>query len=188
MSSQELSFQEKNIIFIGFMGVGKTTIGQEVAVQLDREFIDIDEKIVQEFGMPVPEIFHEYGEKAFRAKEKEIALFHVEQQKKVISMGGGAFMQEEIRDACMKQSVIVFLEMSWDSWKERIPSLIDTRPVLQNLSMEGIEELFYKRQDLYTTNHYRINTDDQDVGEIAERIIDSLQRDGEINTQDEPFS
>ena len=72
MVRHELSLREKSIVFVGFMGVGKTTIGKKVAKKLYRDFLDIDEEIEKEFGMSTREIFEKFGEKTFREKEKEI--------------------------------------------------------------------------------------------------------------------
>ncbi len=96
MQTNERALREKSIVFIGFMGVGKTTIGRLVAKKLYRSFIDIDEVIEQEYQMPVPEIFKTIGEKEFREKEKQLIQHYAQQKLKIISVGGGAFMQEEV--------------------------------------------------------------------------------------------
>ncbi|MFL6516899.1 MAG: shikimate kinase, partial [Bacillus sp. (in: firmicutes)] len=64
--------RNKSIVFIGFMGVGKTTIGKMVANKLNRDFVDIDEQIEKEYNMPVSQIFSEFGEKVFREREKSL--------------------------------------------------------------------------------------------------------------------
>jgi shikimate kinase len=179
--TNHVSFREQNIIFIGFMGVGKTTIGRKVAERLYRSFIDIDEEISKDFGMPIPEIFEKYGEKTFREKEKEYVEYYTNQRLKVISMGGGAFLQDEIRDMCLKSSIVFFLDMGWESWKDRIDVLIDSRPVLQNRSIEEIEELFHKRQNIYSIHHSRFETDNHSVDEAVDYIIDSLKLAWELN-------
>src|SRR5690625_1814071 len=120
MLSDRTSIREKSLVFIGFMGVGKTTVAQLVAKKLYRDFIDIDEEIEKEFNLPTTEIFKQIGEKKFREKEKEYVLHYCKQPLKVISLGGGAFMQEEIRKACLEHSIVFYLDISWDSWKEQI--------------------------------------------------------------------
>jgi len=175
MQNNNLNYREKNIIFIGFMGVGKTTIGKLVAKKIYRSFIDIDHEIEKEFAMSIPEIFDKYGEKVFRQKEKEMITKYSDQRLKVISIGGGAFLQEEIREICLRTSIVFFLDMSWESWEERVDILIDSRPVLQNLTLEGMKELFLKRQDVYDIHHSRYNTDQQSSEEVADYIIDSLK-------------
>ncbi|PAV27776.1 shikimate kinase [Virgibacillus profundi] len=167
--------KEKSIVLIGFMGVGKTTIGQAIAKKLQREFIDIDEKIEKEYHMPTSDIFKRYGEKTFRKKEKDMIEHFSMQKFKVISVGGGAFLQKEIRDICLAECIVVFLDLTWDSWKERIALLIDSRPVLQGKSIDEIKELYYSRQPIYKENHLKIQTDDLDTEEAADAIIDSLK-------------
>lgn len=169
------SIREKSLVFIGFMGVGKTTVAQRVAKKLYRDFIDIDQEIEKEFGMPTTDIFKEIGEAAFRAKEKEYVLHYCQQPLKVISLGGGAFMQEDIRNACLDHSIVFYLDISWDSWKERLHMLVDSRPVLQNKSIEDIETLFNERRTLYEDHNSKLVTDNFNEEEVADYIIDSVK-------------
>lgn len=171
----ERSLREKSIVFIGFMGVGKTTVGRLVAKKLYRSFVDIDEEIEKEYGMPVPEVFKLIGEPAFREKEKELVRKYSMQSLKVISLGGGAFMQEEIRDLCLNNCTVFYLDMSWDSWKERLHLIMGNRPVLQGKSMEEIEELFYKRQGTYADHNSKITIDQLPAEDVADYLTDSLK-------------
>jgi shikimate kinase len=171
----ELPLKERSIVFIGFMGVGKTTIGKVVAKKLYRDFIDIDVELEKEFKMPIPQVFKEFGEKAFREKEKEFTIKFAKQGLHVISVGGGAFLQEEIKKACLDSCIVFFLDLSWDSWKDRISLIIDSRPVLQGKTIEEIEELFNSRQEIYEVHHSKVNTDNHDIEEIADYIVDSLK-------------
>lgn len=170
-----MALREKSIVFIGFMGAGKTTVGQIVAQKLYRTFIDIDQEIEKEYGMPTSEIFKKIGEKPFREKEKALISNYCQQKLKVISVGGGAFLQKEIRDICLENSIVFYLDVSWSSWKERLNILIDSRPVLQGKSLEEIEELFNKRQDTYSLHNSKFKTDNLQVEEVADYIIESLK-------------
>lgn len=175
MINKNTSLRMQSIVFIGFMGVGKTTIGQKVARKLYRDFIDIDQEIEKEFNMPTTEIFKKFGEKAFREKEKSVIESLSQQQLKIISVGGGAFLQEDIRNICLSNCIVFYLDLSWEYWKERIGLLIDSRPVLQSRSLEEIEKLFYTRQEIYSYHHSKVNTNDLDVDEVADFIVDSLK-------------
>ncbi len=125
--------------------------------------------------MPTTEIFKKFGEKAFREKEKSVIESFSQQQLKIISVGGGAFLQEDIRNICLSNCIVFYLDLSWEYWKERIGLLIDSRPVLQSRSLEEIEELFYTRQEIYSYHHSKVNTNDLDVDEVADFIVDSLK-------------
>jgi shikimate kinase len=175
MVKQEMPLREKSIVFVGFMGVGKTTIGRRVAKKLYRDFTDIDEVIEKEYGMPTTEVFKMFGEQKFRQREKEIIVQLSKQPLNIISVGGGAFLQDEIRKACLENCLVFYLDLSWDSWKERISLIIDSRPVLQGKSLEEIEELFYSRQSAYSLHNSKVQTDNLDVEEIADYITDSLK-------------
>lgn len=181
MENRQVPLKEKSIVFIGFMGVGKTTIGKLVAKKLYRDFIDIDEEIEKELNMPIPQIFNEIGEKAFRQKEKEMIIEQCRQKLRIISVGGGAFLQEEIRKECLSSCIVFFLDLSWESWKERVSLIIDSRPVLQGKTIEEIEELFYNRKEIYSAHHSKISTDDYEIEEVADFIVNSLKLAWELN-------
>lgn len=182
MQKREIPLRERSIVFIGFMGVGKTTIGQLVAKKLYRDFIDVDAEIEKDYGMPITDIFAKLGEKEFRQREKDYILKVCEQRLNIISLGGGAFLQKEIRDACLQNCIVFFLDMSWESWKDRISLIIDSRPVLQGRSLEEIERLFYERREIYQDHHSKILTDDLDMEEAADYIVDSLKLAWELHS------
>lgn len=175
MLKREVPLREKSIVFIGFMGVGKTTIGSLVAKKLYRDFIDIDVEIEKEYGMPITQIFQTLGENEFRKKEKEFIAKICKQRLNIISLGGGAFLQKEIRDICLENCIVFFLDLSWESWKDRIHLIIDSRPVLQDRTMEEIEELFYQRQEIYSDHHSKITMDNAEIEETVDYIVDSIK-------------
>ncbi|WP_042374428.1 shikimate kinase [Neobacillus jeddahensis] len=156
------------------MGVGKTTIGNLVAQKLNWEFIDIDEYIEKEFNLPVSQIFAKFGEQVFRDKEKEVIKRLSEQPQKILSLGGGAFLQEEIRQECLKNCIVIYLDLSLEAWKERLALIIESRPVLKGKSINEMEELFYQRQAVYSDHHLKIATDHKSVEGISAEILDAL--------------
>ncbi|GIM46888.1 shikimate kinase [Collibacillus ludicampi] len=172
----EIPIREKNIVLIGFMGVGKTTIGKLVAQKLYRDFIDVDEEIEKIYKIPITQIFKELGEKEFRKFEKEFIVNTCSQTKlKVISLGGGAFLHEEVRNVCLSRCIVIYLDLSWESWKERLPLIIDSRPVLQNKTLEEIEEIFFKRREAYALHNSKICTNDLPPETVADSIVESIK-------------
>jgi shikimate kinase len=174
--TKDIPIREKNIVLIGFMGVGKTTIGQLVARKLYRDFIDADHEIEKRHKMPIPEIFEKFGEKHFRQLEKNLNIdLCTNYRLKIISLGGGAYLQEEIRNVCLANCIVFFLDLSWDSWKGQLPLIIDNRPVLKNKSLEEIEELFLKRKDSYSIHNSKFSTTAFDAETVANQIVESIK-------------
>ncbi|MBY6086073.1 shikimate kinase [Priestia flexa] len=163
---------DQTIVLVGFMGVGKTTIGQALARKLDFQFIDTDQRIEAEMGMQTTDIFRVHGEAFFRQKEKETITQLVKKKKTVLSLGGGAFLQAAIRDTCLQNGIVICLSLSFDGWKERLDDLLPTRPVLQGKSLVEIEELFYNRQAIYQSHHKKVVTDALTPEEVADEIIE----------------
>ena len=167
---------QSTIVLIGFMGVGKTTVGQVLARKTGRPYTDTDDAVVDAFsGMTIPEIFRTHGEPAFRKKEQEVILSLVKETGGVLSLGGGAFKQAPIRDLCLQEATVVCLDMSFERWKERLGDLIDSRPLLQGKSDDEIEALFYERRSLYQDHHIKVRTDDLSPEEVAEAILGDIR-------------
>ncbi|MEN1968643.1 shikimate kinase [Lentibacillus sp. N15] len=175
MTIHNINNKEKSIVLTGFMGVGKTTVGKLLANRLNRTFIDIDKEIENEYQKPITKIFKTIGEKAFRQKEKETVIHYAKQGGKIISLGGGAFMQKEIKDACLENCIVIHLDISWKAWKERMSMLVEGRPVLQSKSIEDIEALFSRRRETYLKSHFTLITDDYSEEEVTENIINKLK-------------
>jgi shikimate kinase len=181
LTNTPLSFKEKNIILIGFMGVGKTTIGHVLAKKLYRDFIDVDQEIERQHNMPVSQIFKTMGEKQFRLMEKDYILDLCQNSRlKIVSLGGGAFLQEEIRNVCLSTSIVFFLDLAWKSWKDRLHMIMDNRPVLQNKTLQEIEDLYNHRQGVYSLNNSKVSTDNLEPEEVADYIIHTLKLGWEI--------
>lgn len=176
-----LSIREKSIVCIGFMGAGKTTVGKLLARRLCRDFVDIDEEIEKAFGLPIPQIFSIHGEKAFREKERELIRAFTQQPLLVISLGGGAFLQEENRKICLSNGIVLHFDISWDSWKQRVHILTENRPLLKDKTLEEMEQLFRERQIIYSANHSQFQVDDYEAMEAAEYLADSLKLSWDIH-------
>ncbi|RAK13970.1 shikimate kinase [Anoxybacillus vitaminiphilus] len=172
----EIPLRERNIVLIGFMGVGKTTIGQLVAKKLYRDFIDVDQEIENRCNMPIPMIFEQMGEDYFRKVERELIVdLCTNTRLKIISLGGGAYLQEEVRNACLSHCIVFFLDLSWEYWKDRLPLIVNSRPLLKNKTLEEVEQLFFKRREAYSLHNSRVLTNELDPETAAEQIVESIK-------------
>lgn len=162
------------IIFNGFMGVGKTTIAKNIAKKLNYSFIDIDDEIIKVFKLPITEIFEKFGESAFREKETELIKLYTREPTTVISLGGGAFKNKINADTCLNNGIVIHLDLAYEQWKERIPQLINTRPILQNKTNEEIKQLFEDRQKIYQERHLYISINYLTEIEVTKKVIDKL--------------
>lgn len=174
MKNNELPLIEKNIVLVGFMGVGKTSIGKRFAQKMYRDFIDIDEQIEASELLTIPEIFQTYGEAYFREKEEELVFSACEQKLKIISLGGGAFTQPRIKQKCLSDCIVIYLDIGFDSWKERFHLLVDSRPILQGKTINELEDLYNTRKKAYANHHSRLKTDAFSIEEAAEYLKQSL--------------
>lgn len=139
----------QNIVLFGFMGCGKTTVGNELALNTGRELVDTDTLIEQSEGMSINEIFRLHGEPYFRDREHEICLGLSERSRLIISAGGGALTFARNIDALKKGCILVLLDVSPEVIYERLAN-DNTRPLLQcEDKMAAIRELYAKRDGIY---------------------------------------
>ena len=96
---------KENLVFLGMMGSGKSSIGSHIAKKLRFNFIDIDKEIEKELGIPIKKIFEIEGEDYFRKFEEKITLKKLKLNPVVISLGGGGFTNKKIRDLVLKNSI-----------------------------------------------------------------------------------
>lgn len=162
----------ENIILIGFMGAGKTSVGKRYANEYQIPFLDTDEYIEEMAGKKVSQIFKDSGEEEFRRMETEAvrSLFQKEGSH-VISVGGGLPMREENRKLLKKLGTVVYLKVSADTVEKRLKG-DTTRPLLMKENPRAeIERLLALRGPVYEdASHLIIETDDKDTEVIIEEI------------------
>src|SRR5437870_5642012 len=127
----------RSIFLVGFMGSGKSTIGQALASHLKREFVDLDEVIVERAGRSIPEIFSGVGEDYFRALEREALKELAAGQPSVVALGGGAFVSDENRALVREQGIAVWLDCALETIIERLGE-DDTRPLYSGRSRDEL--------------------------------------------------
>ena len=160
----------KNIVLIGMMGSGKSSIGKNLAKRLDLEFVDIDRKIEFNETLSVTDIFKKYGENYFREIEEKTSLKHLKSENTVISLGGGGFINSSIRKLCQKKSISFWLNWKNETIIKRIYRS-KKRPLVMKLSKNQINELIKKRSKIYELSDHKINCDKLDKIQIINKIL-----------------
>ncbi len=136
----------KEAIFLcGFMGAGKSSIGQALAKELKWPLLDTDALIEKEYGS-IPLIFAEKGENYFRQIEAELAQKLASAEKAVISTGGGFVLSEAVQQA-LKDSCVIYLDVPFENCWQRIRN--SDRPLVHSNSKEQLHQLYLKRQEIY---------------------------------------
>ena len=162
---------KKNLVLLGMMGVGKSTIGKIVAKRQDMEFIDIDEIIEKKFSMKISEIFKQKGEKIFRVEEEKESLKSLKKNNCVIALGGGAFINKNIRENVLKYGVSMWLDTDLKTINERT-KWNTKRPLLNNEdNQETIMKLYSKRKNIYQLADHKIDCGNLVKEDIAKKII-----------------
>lgn len=166
----------RNVILIGFMGTGKTSIGRRVAQSLGFDFVDTDERIIEKAGMPITEIFAEQGEEKFRDLESTVLRSTTARKNQVISTGGGVVLREENREVLARSGYVIWLNASPEAILERV-SRNQERPLLQAADPLGtIREMLKQREPLYlATADFTIDTDGLSPDETAFGICESAR-------------
>ncbi|WP_291952805.1 shikimate kinase [Campylobacter sp.] len=163
--------KKTNLLFIGFMGCGKTTIARAYAQRYDKFFIDTDELIKQKFNLEIYEIFSTYGENFFRNEEKKILYFLKHIKNSSIASGGGFVKQKKISDI----GIVVYLKSSFEFILKRLDQTqIYTRPLLSNLANAKI--LFDQRSQKYEKKaNLIIDVENKNIEDIISQIYKEVK-------------
>ena len=169
---------ERPINFVtitGFMGVGKSRIGRELARELMLHFIDLDRYIERETGLSIPDIFRHLGEDTFRQLEVGSVAELVQKDFLVLSLGGGTFVNAENRERLMKRGPVVALWASPETILDRVSRRPGQRPILQTPNpLERIRSLLSERESIYRQANIHVSTDGRKIPEVVDEIIDQL--------------
>ena len=145
---------KKNIVFLGMMGSGKTSIGQLVSKKLNLQFYDIDQIIEKELEMSISAIFERKGEKFFREFEEKITLKILKKKLIVVSLGGGAFINKKIREEILKNHLSFWLKWNSKTLLQRIKKNMK-RPIALRSSTNELVNLIKKRSIVYSESKQR---------------------------------
>jgi len=165
---------QRSIVFVGLMGAGKTAIGRKVAAELGLPFVDSDQEIEAASRMTIPELFERYGEIEFRALEQRVIARIFEAGPQVLSTGGGAFMNAQIREAITSHGISVWLKADIDVLMERVAKK-QNRPLLQAADPRAVmERLIAERYPAYAGADVTVVTRDERKEVIAAEVIEAL--------------
>ena len=169
------------IILLGYMGSGKSTIGQTLANELNLSFVDLDHAIEKEIGMSIRDFFEASGELKFRRLENDVLeKVILENRSMILSTGGGTPCYGnnlELMKSALKTKVF-YLKASIKTLSERLVSEKDTRPLIQAIREEDLPEFIskhlFERSSFYLQAHHVIDIDQKSVKTIAKEIIELL--------------
>jgi shikimate kinase len=160
----------KNIVFLGMMGSGKSSIGNLVSKKLNIPFIDIDYLIEEHAGMSISEIFKNNGEDYFRNLEEKITLKTLKNNKSVIALGGGGFINDKIRKDILLKHFSFWLDWDESILLKRIRGS-KKRPLAFKSTDKEIKAIIMKRAKIYSKAQFRINCNKLTKTEIINKII-----------------
>ncbi len=162
------------IVFVGLMGAGKTAIGRRLAQSLGLPFVDSDHEIETVSRMTIPELFERYGEPEFRALEQRVIDRLLREGPRVVSTGGGAFMNAQTRGAVAERGVSIWLKASLDLLMERV-ARNQNRPLLRSADPRAVmERLMAERYPVYALADITVETRDAKREIIAEETLARL--------------
>ena len=142
---------KKSVVLVGLMGAGKSCIGELLAKRLCLPFVDADEEIEKAAGCSIAEIFDTYGEKEFRAGERRVIKRLLMQPVQIIAAGGGAFMDNQTREAIRQLAISIWLKVDLEVLVSRTMRR-DHRPLLRGRNhRDTLQRLLIEREPLYGT-------------------------------------
>ena len=161
---------KENLVFLGMMGSGKSSIGLLVAKKLELNFIDIDKEIEKELGITIKKIFETEGENYFRKIEEKITLKKLKLNSAVIALGGGAFTNKILRKEVLKNNISFWLNWNINVLISRI-RYSKKRPLAFNASDNQLIDLIKKRNNIYSKALYEIKCDNVSKNQIVKKIL-----------------
>ena len=161
----------KNIVLLGMMGSGKSTIGYLLSKAINFNFMDVDKFIEKEANLKIYDIFQKKGEIYFRNLEEKITLQLLKNSKSIISLGGGSFINKNVRKEILKNHISF-----WLSWKNStiISRVLKSkkRPIAFNSSKNNLKKLIKERSNIYSQAKYKINCETLTKNMIVKNIIE----------------
>lgn len=166
----------RNIMLIGFMGTGKSTVAAYMNQAYGMEVVEMDEVLAEREKMTIPEIFDQYGEEYFRNRETELVQELQKVENQIVSCGGGVVLREQNVDEMKKAGVIVLLTALPETILERVRE-DENRPLLRgNKNVAFIEKMLEERGPKYrAAADVVVATDGKDAATICREIMEKVQ-------------
>ena len=165
----------KNIVLLGMMGSGKSTIGYLLSKTINFNFLDVDKVIEKETNLKINDIFQKKGEIYFRNLEEKITLKLLKDKGKIISLGGGGFINKNIRKEIIKNHISF-----WLNWKSStiINRILNSkkRPVAFNSSESNLKKLINERSTIYAEANFKLNCETLTKNMIIKNIIELYEK------------
>ena len=162
---------KKSLVLTGMMGVGKSTLGKVLSLKLNSKFIDVDKLIEKREKMSIQNIFKAKDEKYFREIEEKITLEVLDTFPAVIALGGGAFINKNIRDKVLKRSISFWLDSNINTLLKRMSNK-KKRPLIDKESPKAeLIKLYAKRKDAYKMADHKIDCSKYTKNEIIKQIL-----------------
>ena len=171
---------EKNLVFIGMMGSGKSTIGNLVSKKLKLNFFDTDSEIENQLKMKISEIFKEKGEIYFRNLEEKITMKKLKENNAVISLGGGTFENLKIRKDILHNHLSFWLKWEENTILKRIRNS-KKRPLAFEENESNLKNLMKRRKKIYEKALFTIKCDNLSKNEIVDKIINIYENNKDPN-------
>ena len=165
----------KNIVLIGMMGSGKSTIGYLLSKNINFNFLDVDKFIEKEMGLKIHDIFQKKGEIYFRNLEEKITLKFLKGKGKIISLGGGAFLNKNIRKEILKNHISFWLSWNNSTIIKRILKS-KKRPIAFISSENNLKKLINERSNIYSEAKFKINCETLTKNMIVKNIIELYEK------------
>ena len=161
---------KKNLVLLGMMGSGKSTLGYLLSKRIKLDFIDIDNVIEDKAGMSIFKIFEVMGKDYFRDLEEKISNSILKTSNRVVSLGGGAFINKNIREEILSNHFSFWLNCNEEVLLKRI-RINKKRPLIHKSTDKEIKKIIKKRNKIYAKAQFKINCNEFTKSEIVNKII-----------------
>lgn len=166
---------DRPVVLVGLMGVGKSTVGRRLARKLGLPFVDSDAEIEDASGLSAAEVFERFGEKDYRDGERRLVARLVDGQVRVISTGGGVFVDPRTRELLKTRTITVWLDAPVEVLAQRTRRR-DTRPLLRTDNpKETLERIAEQERPAYAEAHIHVRSSDGAHRDVVDAIVKALE-------------